>query len=208
MSDVSLKPIIEKLESLFSVLNEQYYKGELNQPIISVSPNRSRSAYGWCTSWRAWRENIESEASGKPQTGYYEINICAEFLARPFEQIAETMLHEMVHLYNLSIGVVDTGSNGLYHNKLFKKAAEEHGLAVERQKQYGWCLTSLTEASKEFIASLDGVSFRLYRDEPASSRGKQSYRKYVCPKCGTIVRATKAVNIVCGDCSMFLREGD
>lgn len=41
----------------------------------------------------------------KKDDGFYEINICAEHLARPFEQVAETLLHEMVHLYNLQIGV-------------------------------------------------------------------------------------------------------
>ena len=29
---------------------------------------------------------------------------------------------------------------------------------------------------------------------------KQSTRKYICPKCKTIIRATKDVNVVCGDC--------
>ena len=53
--------------------------------------------------------------------GFYEINICAEHLARPFEQVAETLLHEMVHLYNLQIGVQDTSRNGTYHNKKSRK---------------------------------------------------------------------------------------
>ena len=26
--------------------------------------------------------------------------------------------------------------------------------------------------------------------------------KYVCPKCGAIIRATKLVNVVCGDCDV------
>ena len=48
----------------------------------------------------------------KKDDGFYEINICAEHLARPFEQVAETLLHEMVHLYNLQIGVQDTSRGG------------------------------------------------------------------------------------------------
>ena len=36
---------------------------------------------------------------------------------------------------------------------------------------------------------------------------KQSMRKYVCPKCGCIIRATKEVNIICGDCKVaFVKE--
>lgn len=29
---------------------------------------------------------------------------------------------------------------------------------------------------------------------------KCNVRKYQCPKCGNSVRATKEVNIICGDC--------
>jgi predicted RNA-binding Zn-ribbon protein involved in translation (DUF1610 family) len=35
-----------------------------------------------------------------------------------------------------------------------------------------------------------------------TGRGKSKNRsiKYVCPQCGTIIRATREVNVVCGDC--------
>lgn len=36
--------------------------------------------------------------------------------------------------------------------------------------------------------------------------GRQTSRnrsiKYVCPDCGAIIRATKQVNVVCGDCNI------
>ncbi|WP_373845435.1 hypothetical protein [Clostridium sp.] len=37
---------------------------------------------------------------------------------------------------------------------------------------------------------------------------KQSMRKYICPGCGTIIRATKDVNVQCADCNeMFVLSG-
>lgn len=36
-------------------------------------------------------------------------------------------------------------------------------------------------------------------DTPATPK-RSSTRKYVCPCCGNSVRATKAVNLICGDC--------
>lgn len=51
---------------------------------------------------------------------YYGINICAEYLDRPFEEICSTLLHEMRHFYNKQSGVQDTCRNGLYRNKHFK----------------------------------------------------------------------------------------
>lgn len=32
------------------------------------------------------------------------------------------------------------------------------------------------------------------------SASKNCNIKYVCPKCGAIIRATRLVNVVCGDC--------
>ena len=150
MKETSLKPVIEKLENLFSKFNEKFYNGELQAPVITVSPDTTKGAYGWCTAWKAWSVGEQKKVTDlatltkealeamKKDDGFYEINICAEHLARPFEQVAETLLHEMVHLYNLQIGVQDTSRGGTYHNKKYKEAAEQHGLTVEKDAKYGW----------------------------------------------------------------------
>lgn len=95
MSETSLKPVIDKLENLFSKFNEKFYGGELQKAIITVSPDTTKGAYGWCTAWKAWSNQEPKKISDmKPEEieaakseGFYEINICAEYLARPFEQI-------------------------------------------------------------------------------------------------------------------------
>ena len=83
-----------------------------------------RYYYGWCTGWRAWAEkapqDLESmtpeEAKAAESKGYYEINLCAEHIARSYIEVAETLLHEMVHLYNLQEQVQDTSRGGFYHD--------------------------------------------------------------------------------------------
>lgn len=36
---------------------------------------------------------------------------------------------------------------------------------------------------------------------------KQSTRKYICPKCGCIIRATRDVHVVCSECNVaFVKE--
>lgn len=45
MSATSLKPVIEKLESLFSSFNQKFYNGELQTPVITVSPDTTKGAY-------------------------------------------------------------------------------------------------------------------------------------------------------------------
>ena len=77
MNEVSLKPVIDELETLFSKFNKAFFEGKLEKPVITVSPDHTRGAYGWCTSWKAWQD-------GTKEGGYYEINLCAEYLNRPF----------------------------------------------------------------------------------------------------------------------------
>ena len=108
----------------------------LERPVITVSPDTTSGAYGWCTSWKAWGSSEDKEK------GYYEINICSEYLTRSFEEIAETLLHEMVHLQNIKDGVQDTSRSGKYHNRKYKQAAEAHGLNVDQDE------TAFTERPK------------------------------------------------------------
>lgn len=191
MSNKTLKDTIEQLENLFGVFNKTYFENQLSKPIITVSPDTTKGAYGWCTSWKAWKE------AGHEDSGYYEINICAEYLSRSYEEVAETMLHEMVHLYNLEEGVKDTSRAGTYHNKKYKEAAEAHGLNVEKTEKYGWCKTSLKEEAKAVVESF-------MKEIGKTSFKKSNSIKYVCPCCGIIVRATKVVNIKCFDCDELM----
>ena len=190
----SMVEVIKSLESLFEKLNSKYFNGELVKPVITVQQDSTRGSYGWCTGWKAWRDNDGG--------GYYEINICAETLNRPLEQTAETLLHEMVHLYNIMHEVKDTSRGGTYHNTKYRDAAQAHGLVVEQGEKYGWHKTTLTEEALDWLHGTDFAGFTLCRPaikkKPTAS--KSSSRKYVCPCCGAIVRATKDVRIICADC--------
>lgn len=219
MSEQSLKPIIDKLENLFSKFNERFYNGELEKPIITVSPDITKGAYGWCTAWKAWSNKEPKKISEmKPEEieemkndGFYEINLCAEHLARPFEQVAGTLLHEMVHLYNLQVGVQDTSRGGTYHNKKYKESAEQHGLNVEKDDKYGWTKTTLNDEAKAFVQGMADKKFQLFRKPEfklGKAASKQSTRKYVCPMCGCIIRATKEVHVICGDCEVEFEEAE
>ena len=124
---------------------------------------------------------------------------------RSFSYVAS----QMVHLYCYQ-------SRGLtYHNKRFKAAAEAHGLAVTHSDKYGWSHTSPSDALLDFILETGLTDILIFRNEysgisvsgtgahsnTGSTIGKRSSsRKYFCPHCRNSVRATKQVNILCGDC--------
>lgn len=208
MADQSLKVIIQKLEDLFEQFNNKFYDGQVQKPVITVSPDTTKGAYGWCTSWKAWKEKMDNEEDQNDAPGYYEINLCAEHLARPFTEVCATLLHEMVHLWNLQNEVQDTSRGGNYHNKKFKQVAEEHGLIIEQHPKHGWTLTSLNDEAKVFIEGMHENGFDIYRSKlPKLKPSKSSSsRKYVCPYCGLIIRATKEVHVICSNCDVEFEE--
>lgn len=197
-------PMIKQLESLFSKLNYKFFDNELETPVITIAPDTSR-AYGWFTTWRAWKET--DPYYGEESEGYYEITITSDYLDRTPVEIAGTLLHEMVHLYNQMNNIKDTSRNGKYHNKNFQKTALEHGLDVEKTSKYGFSDTTPNAETAEYLESLDLV-FDLYRPTPEKNQviKKNSTRKYVCPVCGTIIRATKEVHVLCADCGVEFEE--
>ena len=132
------------------------------------------------------------------------------------------MLHEMAHLYNLNHGIKDVSNNGYYHNKKFKETAEAHGLVINHHQTYGWTVTELAPETAEWVARQpelsdiaasrqttlqiktkgddDGESTTTIKGGRSTSKNRSI--KYVCPKCGAIIRATRLVNVVCGDCDV------
>jgi hypothetical protein len=147
--------------------------------------------------------------------------LCAEYLNRPPELVITTLMHEMCHLLNIQLGVQDTSRAGTYHNRMFKETAEARGLIVEKDAKYGYCVTKPSEEFTVLVKkNCRAGCFKLeraktYRDgtpkvtktgsdgkERTVTRSKQSSRKYACPECGMVVRATKEVNVKCGDCDI------
>lgn len=205
---ISITDAIKKLEVIFDKANEKFYDNKLIRPIITIQTGK-RSVLGWCSVGKRW---VDSDNS------YYEINIVAENLARSLDDIVETMLHEMVHLYNSQHGVSDC-TRTQYHNKKFKEVAEAHGLIAEKAGYRGYTLTKLNDDGVKFVNELtaNGIGdFELNRGVPSESEPKIGIGKtpikmytYEC-ECGIKIRNKSGLlNIVCGDCGckFELQEG-
>lgn len=202
------------LEKIFRKLNERYFSNELVEPIITISP--TKGAYGHCTVSEIW-----SKATGETVR---EINIASGTLDRPIENVVATMLHEMVHLYNLQRGVQDVSRGGYYHNKRFKEEAEKRDLHIDFDARIGWSITSPTEKLMEFILSEGWSEIAMNRNElsfpkitiggtsftvngTSVTKTKNSWRWY-CPKCGMIARTSKDVTgrLKCVTCNEVMVE--
>lgn len=203
------------LEKIFRALNKDSFAGELEEPIITIQS--TPTAYGHVTVAKTWKRKDDWR---------HELNIAADWLERPIENVVATMIHEMVHLYNIQQGIQDCSRGGTYHNKKFKEEAEKHMIRVEKHDKYGWTLTSPTDELLEYIMDkgwedIDmgrGCLFGLLGGKDTGKPGKPgtgpqgsadgqeqpkkgSSRRYQCPGCKAIVRATKDLHIVCGSCN-------
>ena len=159
----------------------------------------------------------------------YELNVAAEALARPTADIFNTIVHEMCHLVNIQRGVQDC-TNSQRHNKKFKEICDKVGLYCEQMGRYGWAITRAPEKNSDELKAIlsaylehgNPAALGMQRKDYAvkvtkggsgeegaggesagtstPKKRKSNQIKYVCPHCGTSVRATKQVRIMCADC--------
>lgn len=197
------------LVKIFKAINEDYFNNELDVPTITIQS--SIGTAGHVSIQKIWHNS---------ETDTHELNLSADYMARPIENVVATMIHESAHLYAIKHGIRDTSNNGTYHNKRFKQIAEDMGhLQIDRHPTYGWTITSPTEDTLDFIIEHGFEDIELFRQSsfsygisggkagngipvaPKKPRKPSSTRKYICPCCGNSFRATKNLNVMCMDCN-------
>ncbi len=199
-----------QLEKMYRALNEDKFEGKLEMPIITIQS--TPRAYGHVTVGKVWHSSKD--------TKQYELNIGAGTMDRPIECVVSTLLHEMVHIYHLMNGIQDCSRGGTYHNKIFKSKAESVGLLIDYDKSIGYSITSPSDDLILYIADKGWNDLMIGRSEGyvpftgigGNSAGRipkvdgskkpSSTRKYKCPSCGNSFRATKNLNVICGDCNV------
>ena len=159
------------LNKAFDYFNDLYCEGTLRRPLITILSRGRKPCYGW-----HWKDKWTYGNSL-----HTEIMIAAETLRRSIFDVLETLLHEMVHLYNSQQDVKDC-NEAQYHNKHFKKCAESvFFLEVDKMPQRGYALTKLSVKSRDdvqnFISSEDIKDFYLVRN-PAQGGGKPVKKQY------------------------------
>lgn len=197
------------LVKVFKLINDSFFDNELEIPTITIQSKTG--TYGHITVNKVWSNS---------EVATHELNICADYLNRPIENIVATLIHEGCHLYAIQNQIQDTSNRGIYHNTRFKKLAESRGLHIEKHPTYGWTLTEPTEEIIDFCIanSLEDIQICRHSDFSLGNMGggaktgngtmipptpkKSSTRKYICPCCGNSFRATKEINVLCMDCSV------
>lgn len=203
------------LEKIYRQLNQDKFDGKLEEAVITIQS--TPRAYGHVSCAKVWRKKDES---------CYELNIGAGTINRPIENVVATMLHEMVHIYNMMHDIQDCSRGNTYHNKRFKVKAESVGLVIEHDTSIGWSITSPSEELLNYIIEQGWKDILIGRVDSIRLGGRgrgsgssgsdgdevtkrpSSTRKYACPCCGMSVRATREVRIICVDCSELMKKVD
>lgn len=187
----SIRPAIEELERMYKAFASLFGR-EMPLPVITIQSKGRKNALGW-----HWKDKWQNAEPGK----LTEINLCAEHLGRPAEEIAETMLHEMVHHANNLDGVSDCTIRQ-YHNQHFKNRCDEIGLICEKYPGRGWAKTSLSDDLKTKVqaVNINADAFTLFRTTPKTEKSATKMKKWRCT-C-TTVRAAVQVEATCKKCGL------
>lgn len=217
---VKTSRVAGQLEKMFRLLNNHFFNGELPEVVISLK--KTVGAYGHFTCGKVWQAgderryeiNISSATLNRPIE-----ETCATLLHEMCHLACAVGYSSKVLDENgKPEPIKDTSNNGVYHNKKFKAMAEAHGLEVEHHPKYGWTITSpgidlldfIEQQGWQDLQMVEGISLLdVLGTLPKGSSGAgaetrtkkpSSTRKYICPKCGNSCRATKVINLICGDC--------
>lgn len=210
LGDTNIAPVIDELHKLFDAYNAAFYHGALPKPVIVLEKAENRVTRSRTSIKQGWAET-ESK-SDLPK--HYEITIATEDIGQQSEVLANLLLHECAHLYAIINGEKDTSNGGFFHNGIFKRNADEHGLVCAKVPRHGWADTSLTPEAFIIAADVFNAVSPVYRvhapENTSSGRKPSSTRKFTCPSCGMKIRVTKRgdVNVICGDCNRNFVEFD
>lgn len=197
---MNIRDIQSEIENIFDNFNRDLFNEKLPQPIITIQSAGRKDFLGWCTTKKVWKSRDGSEER-------YEIAVTAEHLSRPIEEIAETLLHEACHLFNLTNNIKDY-SGLYYHNKKYKVAAEAHGLNCEDMPVAGWAKTSFNdvgwEAFKRINIDLEAFDFarEVTPKKERKPRDTKPKYKYLCSGCDSTITSKKEIHVQCLDCDM------
>lgn len=207
---ITMSEIHMALQTAYNQINRDFYNGDLPKVVITLRELKNPNAITRISEIKEWKQNNQMR---------YEIAVSSTKIREIHTvDIIYSLMHEMVHLFCRTHGIQDTSRGGAYHNQNFKIYADFHGLDATETKENGWSETTPKPITEQWVRNnimiksikLCKEAYDKTEDEDSNSaptqsvkkplKKKQSYRRYVCPSCGLIVRATKDCNIGCLDC--------
>ena len=185
-ADPTLIGLHTEIMRAFNWFNARHWNNELPTPIVSFfpqPPNGNRLGHFWANTWR------EHDREERRDEVIFYADKC---LQQGINQVLQTLLHEMVHLWQKTKG--KPGKDN-HHNRAWHAEAKRVGLQTEGPKGF-------TTATDEFNARLREFAPRVeacpWRSPPTRQKGKMIL--WMC-SCGIKIRAGRRdIDIRCNLC--------
>lgn len=201
------KQQLSELYKAFEYFNKNIFRDVLPKVIIVLQTRGNKPAYGWITCGKVWKGTEENKIEK------YEISISTEYIKRENIEILSTLIHEMVHLYNLENGIKDVSRQNRYHNKKFLQSALKFGMIEEgKHAKIGYLVKADPDNRfvKYMVEHFDSIGFnsisRIDFEGKKTGTGKEesnsNQKKYVvlCEDCGTKATFTMHKSVVPTEC--------
>lgn len=182
METKELSSLIKALENVQESVIKKIGQ-DIPKSTIVVAREEKGFKHGHFTIMEMWQNEMEKR---------HEIFLSAESLQRGAIQTFGTLLHEMAHAYNHNNKIKDV-SGDAYHNKKFKKTAEEiFGLKIEKRLGIGYSVTSVPKETQERwseeIQVLKNALDIFALPTPKESRSRDKNLKKAMCDCGKCIR--------------------
>jgi predicted SprT family Zn-dependent metalloprotease len=198
----SIKPSINECERFIKFLNVRFNLGIQDNLIINIHQTTpSRKGY--------YMPSLHSNHYENEQNNKALNFICISSIYLK-ETPYETIAHELAHYLHDFIDNKPCKNN--YHNKHFKKRAEQLLLKVSKGK-HGFDNTEQTDAFIELLQDFkpDDNAFKIFQHANEIKKQKSRNLLYMC-SCGVKIRTAKnenkPLNAICQWCdSKFIQQG-
>ncbi|MFP8645225.1 hypothetical protein ACLHWY_27140 [Priestia aryabhattai] len=198
-NQVTIKETIKELEKAFILMNSQFFNNELTPVHITLHTENKRVPT-WYVAGKVW-DSGERELS--------EINITVDCLKYGKMAVLQSLMHELIHHLANIREESETSRNGHWHNKVYKRLAEEVGMYYPDKKadsKSGYSNFEFPKEAYDMINAwgLDDNAFIWHRNEiDGKKKTKTTSYKWTCfcPR-PQIVRTSKPeLRAICPDCN-------
>lgn len=166
-----MKPTTDYIAARFAEYNSLLFGGKL--PVPQFRSGNARSMLGHLK-YRRRRSLL-----GRVHYSDFVLTVSARF-DLPEEEVQDTIIHEMIHLYILSNGIRDTSSHGRVFRSWMQKINTEYGrhisishrftseeLAADTHlRKHYFCVCEFTDGRKGITVTAESALFSIYRQLP------------------------------------------
>lgn len=121
------------------------------------------------------------------------------YVLRDGEDAAETLAHEMVHLFQDHVG---RPSERNYHSEEFHARMAEYGIRTEGVT--GRHVGYTSGRWQAWLVENEDLRLEQYKLPGMDRRASRKVQKWACPTCGVSVRSRRRLNLLCIDCDVKL----